>query len=142
MQLLGLLIAARNSVSGDAGVSWGHHDVEDVAQSMGDGVFAGLPSPLDAGRYHSLAIARATLPAELLEILVAAYWGEASVARVARARLWALMSKYGWTLWASIQEGISVIDFDYWSWGMEKYDRAVEEFDSPDFERWLAAAAS
>ena len=52
------------------------------------------------------------------------------------------MSKYGWTLWASIQEGISVIDFDYWSWGMEKYDRAVEEFDSPDFERWLAAAAS
>ena len=31
----------------------------------GDGVFAGLPSPLDAGRYHSLAIARATLPAEL-----------------------------------------------------------------------------
>ena len=83
-----------------------------------------------------------TLPPELLEILVAAYWGAASAARVARARLWALMSKYGWTLWASIQEGISVIDFDYWSWGMEKYDRAVEEFDSPDFERWLAAAAS
>ncbi len=28
----------------------------------GEGVFTGLPSPLDAGRYHSLAIARATLP--------------------------------------------------------------------------------
>jgi anthranilate synthase component 2 len=31
----------------------------------GEGVFAGLPSPLDAGRYHSLAIARSTLPADL-----------------------------------------------------------------------------
>jgi len=30
-------------------------------------VFAGLPSPLDAGRYHSLAISRDTLP-EVLEV--------------------------------------------------------------------------
>ena len=45
------------------------------------------------------------------------------------------MSKYGWTLWASIQDGVSTIDFDFWGWGMEKYERAVEEFDGPDFER-------
>ena len=49
------------------------------------------------------------------------------------------MSKYGWTLWASIQASVSPIDFDYWSWGMEKYDRAVAEFDSPLFDRWLDA---
>ena len=30
-----------------------------------------------------------------------------SPAKVARARLWGLMSKYGWTLWASIQDGVS-----------------------------------
>ena len=24
------------------------------------------------------------------------------------------MSKYGWTLWASIQDGVSAIDFDFW----------------------------
>jgi hypothetical protein len=45
------------------------------------------------------------------------------------------MSKYGWTLWASIQDGVSTIDFDFWGWGMEKYDRAVAEFDGPDFAR-------
>lgn len=78
-----------------------------------------------------------TLGAELLEQLVASYWGTESPAKVARARLWALMSKYGWTLWASIQQELSPIDFDYWSWGMEKYERAVAEFDGPEFEGWL-----
>ena len=80
-----------------------------------------------------------TLPPDLLSVLVEAYWGEATPAQVARARLWALMSKYGWTLWASIQQATSPIDFDYWSWGMEKYERAVEEFDSAAFDGWLDA---
>lgn len=78
-----------------------------------------------------------TLPLDLLEPLVEAYWGQATPARIARARLWALMSKYGWTLWASIQQASSPIDFDYWSWGMEKYERAVAEFDSAAFDGWL-----
>ena len=69
-----------------------------------------------------------------LEELVDAYWRGAAPAKVARARLWGLMSKYGWTLWASIQDGVSTIDFDFWSWGMEKYERAVAEFDGPDFD--------
>jgi thiamine kinase-like enzyme len=72
---------------------------------------------------------------------VRAYWQREDEAKVARARLWALMSKYGWTLWASIQQSVSAIEFDYWSWGMEKYERAVEEFDSAQFDEWLAAAA-
>jgi hypothetical protein len=50
------------------------------------------------------------------------------------------MSKYGWTLWASIQDGVSAIDFDFWAWGLEKYGRAVAEFESPDFERLLDEA--
>jgi thiamine kinase-like enzyme len=72
-----------------------------------------------------------------LEELVAHYYGRPLANKVARARLWGLMSKYGWTLWASIQDGVSDIDFDFWSWGMEKYERAVAEFDGPDFERLL-----
>jgi anthranilate synthase/aminodeoxychorismate synthase-like glutamine amidotransferase len=38
--------------------SWVHHD--------GEQLFAGLPHPFEAGRYHSLAADRETLPAELV----------------------------------------------------------------------------
>jgi thiamine kinase-like enzyme len=75
-----------------------------------------------------------------LEALVGAYYGRPARHKVARARLWGLMSKYGWTLWASIQAGVSTIEFDFWSWGLEKYDRAVAEFESPEFERLLDEA--
>ena len=52
---------------------------------------------------------------------------------IARARLLGLMSKYGWMLWASIQEATSAVEFDFWAWGLEKYERAVAEFDGPEF---------
>jgi thiamine kinase-like enzyme len=73
-----------------------------------------------------------------LEALIAEYYGRPLRNKVARARLWGLMSKYGWTLWGSIQDGISDIDFDFWGWAMEKYERAAEEFDGPLFEQLLA----
>jgi thiamine kinase-like enzyme len=78
------------------------------------------------------------LSLEQLEQLIHAYYGRPLRHKVARARLWGLMSKYGWTLWASIQDGVSDIDFDFWGWGMEKYERAVAEFDAPEFELLLA----
>jgi len=70
-----------------------------------------------------------------LEHLVTAYYGERLVNRIARARLQGLMSQYGWTLWASIQEATSDIDFEFWPWGMEKYERAVATFRGPDLDR-------
>jgi thiamine kinase-like enzyme len=73
-----------------------------------------------------------------LEELVAHYYGRPLQNKVARARAWGLMSKYGWTLWGSIQVGISDLDFDFWGWAMEKYDRAIEEFHGPAFEQLLA----
>jgi len=77
------------------------------------------------------------LSLEQLEELVAHYYGRPLPDKVARARLWGLMSKYGWTLWGSIQAGISDLDFDFWGWAMEKYDRAVEELEGPAFEQLL-----
>jgi thiamine kinase-like enzyme len=82
----------------------------------------------------------ANLADEQLDELMEAYDGELLRHRVARARLWGLMSKYGWTLWGSIQSSVSTIDFDFWEWAMEKYDRAVAEFDDPGFENLLEQA--
>ncbi len=79
----------------------------------------------------------ASLPPEYLDELVTAYYGRRLRNKIARARLLGLMSKYGWMLWASIQDARSTIDFDFWEWGMEKYTRAVAEFDGPDFDRLL-----
>jgi thiamine kinase-like enzyme len=80
----------------------------------------------------------ANLSLDHLDELVAAYYGRESRAKVARARLLGLMSKYGWTLWASIQDGTSDVDFDFWAWGMEKYERAIAEFRGPDFATLIA----
>ncbi len=80
------------------------------------------------------------LSPEQLKTLVGAYYGRPMRHKVARACLWGVMSNYGWTLWASIQDGVSQIDFDFWSWGLEKYTRAVEQFESPGFERLLQEA--
>ena len=78
------------------------------------------------------------LLSDQLQELVEAYDGRPSRSHLARARLWALMSQYGWTLWASIQDSTSTIDFDFWSWGMEKYERAEATFGHRDLERLLA----
>jgi thiamine kinase-like enzyme len=81
------------------------------------------------------------LSLEQLEALVEAYDGRVLRHRVARVRLWALVAKYGWTLWGSIQNSTSTIDYDFWSWATEKYDRAVAEFGGSDFETLLEQAA-
>jgi thiamine kinase-like enzyme len=78
------------------------------------------------------------LTLDQLEELLVAYDGAASRSHLARARLWGLMSQYGWTLWASIQDATSPKEFDFWSWGMEKYERAQATLSDPDLERLLA----
>jgi thiamine kinase-like enzyme len=75
-----------------------------------------------------------------LELLVDSYYGRRLHHKVARARLLGLMSNFGWTLWASIQDAVSPIDFDFWSWGMEKYEHAVAELDGPAFAGLLEEA--
>jgi thiamine kinase-like enzyme len=77
------------------------------------------------------------LTREQLEELVTWYYGRRLTNRIARARLQGLMSQYGWTLWASIQDATSDLDFDFWTWGLEKYDRAVATFRSPELGQLL-----
>jgi thiamine kinase-like enzyme len=82
------------------------------------------------------------LSLDQLAELVGHYYGAPYPDKIARARLWGVIAKYGWMLWASIQEGISEIEFDFWSWGLEKYERAVEELDGPQFEQLLRDVTS
>jgi thiamine kinase-like enzyme len=75
------------------------------------------------------------------QLLVDAYWGGTDPRKLARARAWSLLARYGWTLWASIQDSVSPIDFDFWSWGMEKYDSARGELLGPAYDEIRAALA-
>ena len=86
--------------------------------------------------------AEAFQPIEALEELVTAYYGAHRPDKVARAWLWALMAKYGWSLWASIQDSVSEIEFDFWEWGMSKYDLARSEFTSEYFKKALVAVTT
>ncbi|HLB62733.1 MAG TPA: choline/ethanolamine kinase family protein [Actinomycetota bacterium] len=75
--------------------------------------------------------------AELRAVLCEAYFGEATPALLARMNLQALMADVGWTLWAAIQAKISSIDYDFWGWAVERWDRALAVLDGPDFSRWV-----
>ena len=86
--------------------------------------------------------AEAKMDSDQLEELVTAYYLVSRPEKVARAWLFALLARYGWTLWASIQDSISAIDFDFWSWGLEKYDQAKRDFTSSEFLENLERAAN
>jgi thiamine kinase-like enzyme len=81
------------------------------------------------------------LSVEQLEQLVGFYFGEPDPALVARARLWALMSKYGWTLWAVLRHNVAP-DPELMRWGLELYAQAAAEFDSDEFDHLLEDAAA
>ena len=69
--------------------------------------------------------------------LVTAYYGRARRSRIARAELFGLVARYGWTLWGAIQSATSPLDFDFWSWAMEKYEAALAGLTGPGFARLL-----
>jgi thiamine kinase-like enzyme len=72
-----------------------------------------------------------------IEEVCAAYFGEAGADKIARMKLNMIMSDVGWGLWAAIQAKISTIDFDFWGWATERWDRAQEKMDSREFDGWL-----
>ncbi len=72
----------------------------------------------------------------------AAYFGEATADKIARMKLNMIMSDVGWGLWAAIQAKISIIEFDFWGWAIERWGRAVEKMDSKEFEGWLSDGQS
>jgi thiamine kinase-like enzyme len=74
--------------------------------------------------------------------LCTVYFGEATPSMLARLRLQMIMSDVGWTLWAAIQARVSPIDYDFWGWSTERWERAVAGLDGPEFGTWLRGAAA
>jgi thiamine kinase-like enzyme len=77
---------------------------------------------------------------ELRATLCEAYFGGLREDRLARMNLQALMADVGWTLWAAIQATISTIEYDFWGWSVERWERALAVFESDDIGRWISAA--
>ncbi|MEP7091677.1 MAG: phosphotransferase [Nocardioidaceae bacterium] len=75
-----------------------------------------------------------------VEALVAAYFGRSSPGRLARVRLQALVSAYGWALWGAIQATASDLDHDFEGWGRERFEKAARGFTSAGFGGLLEAA--
>jgi thiamine kinase-like enzyme len=71
-----------------------------------------------------------------------AYFGDPTPGDRARVRLQALCSEYGWSLWGFIQEQASPIDYDFETWGMERYEKAATTFGSPRLRTLLEAVTS
>lgn len=64
---------------------------------------------------------------EQLTELCLNYWKENNIQKIARAKAWSIIARYGWVLWASIQDATSSITFDYKSWGMKKWNSVLPE---------------
>jgi thiamine kinase-like enzyme len=80
------------------------------------------------------------LSADALAALVGEYYGKFLRNKVARAQILGLVGKYGWTLWGAIQHASSPIEFDFWGWGMERFEAAAAVMTSPSWGRLLDEA--
>jgi thiamine kinase-like enzyme len=81
--------------------------------------------------------AECRLDDDALALLVKNYYGRSLRNKIARAMVLGLIGKYGWTLWGAIQQVTSPIDFDFWSWAMERFEGAAQGMTSARFARLL-----
>jgi len=74
---------------------------------------------------------------EQLNELCLHYWKENNIQKIARAKAWSIIARYGWVLWASIQDANSSITFDYKSWGMKKWNSVLPELQGESYSEIL-----
>ena len=72
--------------------------------------------------------------------LLTAYDGSLRRGRLARVRLQALVSAYGWALWGALQASASTLDFDFDGWGRERFEKAARGFTAGGFRDLLDEA--
>ncbi len=73
--------------------------------------------------------------------LVERYFGRVTARRLARLRLMKIVSDAREATWALVQQGISIIDFDYPAYAQEHLDRLIANAGAPDYRELLQTAA-
>lgn len=72
------------------------------------------------------------------ELIIQTYCGEMKLHRLYRILLHKLTADLWWGLWGMIQHKISILDFDYYGYGLGRYARFRGNYYDPDFETWLS----
>jgi thiamine kinase-like enzyme len=72
--------------------------------------------------------------------LVEAYHGAVTARLLARAELWGLAGRWAWTLWGSIQHGVSDVDHDFWDFTIERFELTLPLMTGPRLGDLLDAA--
>lgn len=68
-------------------------------------------------------------------ILCNAYWQKHLPSKIARANAWSMIARFGWVMWASIQEAVSPIDFDFRTWGLKKWNSVLPELTGEHYNK-------
>jgi len=74
-----------------------------------------------------------SLNEQQLTELCDSYWQQHLPAKIARAKAWSVIARFGWVCWASIQEAISPLDFDFRAWGMRKWNSVLPELEGSNY---------
>jgi thiamine kinase-like enzyme len=118
-------LLAENFILGEDGRMW-----------VIDWEYGGVNDP-----YYDLGVLCAENPLTEDEerAVIARYCGEMDARRHARMMLYKIVSDLWWSIWAMLQARLSHIEFDYFSYGMERVERLKGNASHPDFRAWLDA---
>ena len=72
-------------------------------------------------------------------LMIETYFGNFDEKKCARMSLYKSMADILWTLWAAIQNHFSELEFDFWEYGMNRFNRAMIALNSDNFSRWIRA---
>jgi len=72
------------------------------------------------------------------KIIIREYCGNNDDEKYARMYLYKIISDLWWGIWAMIQSKISTIDFDYFSYGNDRFERMRANIKDPRFEKSLS----
>ncbi len=79
------------------------------------------------------------LSPEQLKLVIETYCGEYNYQRFCRMMLHQLTADLWWCQWAMIQDRLSKIDFDFYTYGLGRYSRFRDNYYNRDFNTWLEA---